>query len=198
VNPLAQALTVALLLIVGFSAGLWSKGESVLQGITNLWIVSDPVAHGDAAIVLGGGLKYRPFNAANLYKQNFVSRVLVSRTRNPKHTELNRLALVKLGVPDTAIEEFGTENSTTEKEASALKRWTEQNVASVLVIPSSMFAARRVRWIFRRKFRGTGIRVVVPSFEEDLPRAGWWRTRAGLIAFSTELFKYIYYRVAYH
>jgi hypothetical protein len=30
-----------------------------------------------------------------------------------------------------------------------------------------------------------------PSFEEDFTRAGWWKTKAGLIAFQTEVLKYI-------
>jgi hypothetical protein len=192
----AQTFTIVLLLI-GLGVGLWLEREALLQGITDLWIVSDPITRGDVVVVLGGGLKYRPFIAADLYKRDLVSRVLVSRTRNPRHNELNRQALLKLGVPDAAIEVFGMENSNTEKEASAVKVWTEQNVASIIIIPSEIFAAHRVRWIFRRKFRGTGIRIEVPSHEEEFTRAGWWRTRAGLIAFGTEILKYIYYRFEY-
>jgi hypothetical protein len=41
------------------------------------------------------------------------------------------------------------------------------------------------------------VRVEVPSFEEDFTRAGWWKTNAGLIAFQTEVAKYIYYRFKY-
>jgi hypothetical protein len=196
VTASGQTLTIALLLI-SLSAGLWLERGTLLQGLADLWIVSDPVTRGDAVVVLGGGLKYRPFIAADLYKKSLVSKVLVSRTRNPTHTELNRTALLKLGVPDAAIEVFGMENSNTEKEARALKDWTEQNVASVLIIPSDIFAARRVRWIFHRQFRRTGIRIEVPSFEEDFTRAGWWKTRAGVIAFQTEILKYIYYRFEY-
>jgi hypothetical protein len=113
------------------------------------------------------------------------------------HTELNRKALLSLGVPDAAIEMFGTQNRSTEDEALALKDWAEQNAASVLIVPSEIFAARRVRWIFCRQFRGTVVRIEIPSFEEDFTRAGWWKTQAGLIAFQTEVLKYIYYRFKY-
>jgi uncharacterized SAM-binding protein YcdF (DUF218 family) len=196
VTASVRTLTIALLLI-GLGAGLWLERETLFQGIAELWIVSDPVTRADAVVVLGGGLKYRPIIAADLYKRGLVSRVLVSRTRKPEHAELNRQALVQLGVPETAIEVFGMENSNTEKEARALKLWTGQNVASVIIVPSGIFAARRVRWIFRRVFRGTNIRIEVPSFEEGFTREGWWRTRAGLIAFRTEILKYIYYRFEY-
>jgi hypothetical protein len=89
---------------------------------------------------------------------------------------------------------FGAENRNTEDEARALKDWAEQNAASVLIVPSEIFAARRVRWIFNREFHVTAVRIEVPSFEEDFARAAWWKTNAGLIAFQTEMLKYIYYR----
>ena len=163
--------------------------DTLLRGLADLWIVSDPVTRGDAVVVLGGGLKYRPPIAADLYKKGLVSKVLVSQLREP-----NRTALLKLGVPDAAIEMFGTENRNTEDEVLALKDWAEHNAASVLIVPSEIFAARRVRSIFHHQFQGTGVRVEVPSFEEDFTRAGWWKTKAGLIAFQTEVLKYIYYR----
>ena len=201
-RALRYALTIALLL-VGLGAGAWLKREALLRGLTDLWIVSDPVTRGDAVVVLGGGLEYRPFVAADLYKEGLVSKVLVSRVSEGHvgallgHTELNRKALLKLGVPDAAIEMFGTENRNTEDEALALKDWAEQNAASVLIVPSEIFSARRVRWIFHREFHGTAVRIEVPSFEEDFTRAEWWKTNAGLIAFQTEVLKYIYYRVKY-
>ena len=43
----------------------------------------------------------------------------------------------------------------------------------------------------------TGVRVEVPSFGEDFTRAGWLKTNAALIAFQTEVAKYIYYRFKY-
>src|SRR5205807_1432614 len=98
------------LLLVGFGAGIWLERDALFRGLTDLWIVSDPVARGDAAVVLGGGLEYRPSAAADLYRRGLVNKVLVSRVPEerlgalPWHTELNREALLKLGVPDAAIE----------------------------------------------------------------------------------------------
>ena len=63
----------------------------------------------------------------------------------------------------------------------ALKNWAEQ----------------RVRSIFHHEFQETGVRVEVPSFGEDFTRAGWLKTNAALIAFQTEVAKYIYYRFKY-
>jgi DUF218 domain len=194
------SLSIIALLLGGFGAGAWLGREDLLRDLTDLWVVSDPVTRGDAVVVLGGGLEYRPFIAADMYKKGLVSKVLVSQVPEghvaalPGHTELNRKALLNLGVPDAAIQIFGTENRNTEDEVLALKDWAEQNAASVLIVPTEIFAARRVRWIFHRQFRGTSVRIEIPSFEEDFTRAGWRKTKAGLIAFQTEVLKYIYYR----
>ncbi len=187
----ARILTIGFLL-VGVSAGAWIQKENLLRDLADLWIVSEPLTHADAVVVLGGGLKYRPPIAADLYKKGLVSKVLVSQL-----PESNRTALLKLGVPDAAIAMFGTENRNTADEARALKNWVEQNPVSVLIIPSEIFAARRVRWIFHREFQRTAVRIEVPSFEEDIKRAEWWKTSWGLITFRNEVLKYIYYRLRY-
>ena len=191
VTTLARILKVALL-VIGLGASVWLAREPLLGALADLWIVSDPVTRADAVVVLGGGLTYRPPIAARLYKQGLVRRVLVSDLR-----ESNRAALLKLGVPDAAIEMFGTENRNTADEARALKDWAEHNVGLAFIIPSEIFAARRVRWIFHRELRGMAVRIEVPSFEEDIRRAEWWKTGWGLITFRNEVLKYIYYRSKY-
>src|SRR5262245_44785860 len=62
VRSFRYPLTIALL-IVGFGAGAWLEREALLRGLTDFWIVSDPITRGDAVVVLGGGLEYRPFVA---------------------------------------------------------------------------------------------------------------------------------------
>jgi hypothetical protein len=162
-----------------------SDGD-LLQGLADLWIISDPITRADAVVVLGGDLKYRPPIAAELYKKG------VSQMREP-----NERILMKLGVPAVAIERFGADNRSTEDEARAIKHWAEHNPGSILIIPAEIFAARRVCWIFRRELHATGVRVEVPSFEEDIKRAGWWKTSAGRMTFRDEVLKYIYYRLKY-
>jgi uncharacterized SAM-binding protein YcdF (DUF218 family) len=195
------------LLLTGLGVGAWLEREAILQGSADLWIVSDPVTPGDAVVVLGGGLDLRPFVAADLYRKGLAGRILVSQVvegrsvsigKLPGHTELNRAVLLNLGVPDSAIESFGTANRNTMEEALVLRDWAERNGASVLIIPTEIFAARRVSWIFRREFSGKNVRIEVQSVEpEDYTRAGWWKSEQGLITFQNELLKYIYYRMKY-
>jgi len=188
-------------------AGGWLLREPVLVGAADLWIISDPVSRADAIVVLWGGLATRPFEAAELWRRGLADKILISQAPEeravsigamPSPTEFNREILLKLGVPAGAIETFGTTNKNTRDEAVALREWSERNAASMFIIPTEIFPARRVRWIFRREFSGTTVSIEVPSIEPpDYTRRDWWKTEHGLVAFQNEVLKYIYYRLKY-
>jgi len=161
------------------------------------------------ASVGGGGWleRVRPRIAADLYHKGLARRILVSQTVDALKAplsgisidaELNRAALLKLGVPAGAIENFGVANANTRDEAVALRKWAVRNGATRVIVPSEIFSARRVRWIFHRELSGTNVTVEVPSFEPPGYTAGdWWRTESGMIAFQNEVVKYIFYRLNY-
>jgi uncharacterized SAM-binding protein YcdF (DUF218 family) len=188
-------------------AGGWLLREPALRGAADLWIVSDPISRADAIVVLGGGLETRPFVAAQMWRRGLADKILISQSPEepaasigvmPSHSELNRQILLKLDVPAGAIETFGTANKNTRDEAVALREWTKRNAASAFIIPSEIFSARRVRWIFRHQFFGTAVSIEVPSIEPpSYTRRDWWKTEQGLIAFQNEVLKYVYYRLKY-
>src|SRR5262249_37047205 len=196
---------IGMLVLATVVAGGWLLREPLFLGGTDLWIVSDPVSRGGAIVVLWGGLATRPFVAAELWRRRLANKILISQAPEergvstgamPSHTELNREILLKLGIPAGVIETFGTANKNTREEAVALREWAEWNAASVFIIPTEIFPARRVRWIFRREFSGTTVRIEVPSIEPpDYTRRDWWKTEHGLVAFQNEVLKYIYYRL---
>jgi DUF218 domain. len=195
------------LLLAAFGAAVWFARVPLLRGAADLWIVSDPVTPADAVVILGGGLEVRPFAAADIYRKGLVAKVLVSQVAEDRtveigavvgHTETNQRVVLRLGVPASAIEIFGTANKTTDDEALALREWAERHEALTLVIPTEIFLARRVRFIFDREFAGTGIKVEVPSFDTPrYTRKDWWKSDYGIIAFQNEILKYIYYRIKY-
>ncbi len=116
----------------------------------------------------------------------------------PGHTDANRQVLLRLGVPETAIETFGTANKNTKDEAGALRIWVEHHHPSALIVPLEIFTARRVRWMFDREFSGQPIRIEVPAFDPpNYARTNWWHNEYGIIAFQNEILKYIYYRLKY-
>jgi uncharacterized SAM-binding protein YcdF (DUF218 family) len=193
--------------LASVAAGSWLIREPLLRGAADLWIVSDPVGRATAIVVLGGGLETRPFVAAELWQRGLADKILISQAPEeravsigamPSHSELNREVLLKLGVPAGTIETFGAANKNTRDEAVALRKWAEQDAASAFIIPTEIFAARRVRWIFRREFSGTAVRIEVPSVEPPgYTRWNWWKTEQGLLTFQNEVLKYLYYRLKY-
>jgi uncharacterized SAM-binding protein YcdF (DUF218 family) len=186
-------IAIVILAVAGLVG--WLGRESLLREAANLWIVSDPLTHADAIVVLGGNSHTRPPVAADLYRRGLANRVLVSY---PSDWQLNRAALLKLGVPASAIEVFGKANTNTREEAVALREWAERNAASVFVIPSEPFMARRVQWIFRREFSGRPVTIEVHPFNPPgYSREGWWKTKQGSSAFQNEILKYLYYRSKY-
>jgi uncharacterized SAM-binding protein YcdF (DUF218 family) len=201
-----QALALFVLLLAA-GAAVWYGREALLRGAAQLWIVSDTIGDADAVVVLGGGMPTRPFAAAEYYRRGMVKKVLVSDARRdktemlgalPSHTALNRAVLLKLGVPEGAIETFGDELSNTYEEAVALREWAVKSHAGTIIVPTEIFPSRRIRWVLERELAGTVTKVEVPAWDEaEYTRSEWWRDERGVIAFQNEIIKYIYYRLKY-
>jgi uncharacterized SAM-binding protein YcdF (DUF218 family) len=196
--------TLALVVVLG--AGAWLGRDTLLRSAADLWIVSDPLAPADAVAVFGGGLEDRPFAAAAYYREGLVKKILLSNIRpSPaellgvlqSHTDANRKVLVRLGVPEQAIESFGSNVSNTYEEALALREWAVRSGARSIIVPTEIFSARRVRWMLHRVFAGAAA-IRVPALAPlDYRSDNWWKSEGGLIGFQNEVLKYLYYRIKY-
>src|SRR5262245_46417288 len=49
----------------------------LLTALANAWIINDAPEKSDAIVVLGGGIDYRPYAAAQLYKRGYAPKVLI-------------------------------------------------------------------------------------------------------------------------
>jgi uncharacterized SAM-binding protein YcdF (DUF218 family) len=195
-----NAVIVPIAVLVAFAA---LELPAILNGVGHRWAVSDRLRHADAAVVLGGGFEARPAAAARLYKDGDVAQILVS-SAGADHIgtadlgNIDRQALIKLGVPASAISEFGDHPSNTYEEARALVEWAAQNRVQRIIVPTEIFTSRRVRWILRRELGKVGvdarIETLVPEFYNF---DDWWERKSGLSDFASELIKYLYYRVWY-
>ena len=198
---------LALVLIVLAVTIAWIARAAILRGVAELWVVSDPLDHADAIVVLGGRIDVRPFAAADLYRRGFAPRVLISNLVRdllatmqlwPGQTELTRRLLLKLGVPAEAIVEFGDGVSSTYEEARAILDWTKSSGARAVIIPTDPFPTRRVRWTFQHEAASTGVRVIVHPIQlRAYSVDDWWHDERGLIDFQNEVIKFFYYRL-YH
>jgi uncharacterized SAM-binding protein YcdF (DUF218 family) len=195
------------LAIAGIGASMWFNHEVLLRYAAEQWVVSDDIHPADAIVILGGGVNSRPFAAADDYRNGLAPKILVANVRLnrvealgvlPSHSAANRAVLIKLGVPDSDIETLGIAVSTTYEEAQALREWAIRNHAASVIVPTEGFASRRVRWTLAQALAGTGTVVQIQALDNPAHyHAGWWKTDQGLIAFNSELIKYLYYRYRY-
>src|SRR5262249_48604136 len=200
-----KAIATALLAFA--CAMLFFNRDAVLRIAADAWIVSDQPRSADAVVILGGGIETRPLAAAAYYRQGLVKKVLIADAALifpntvraiPSHADLNRAVLVKLGVPNNAIEIFGKALSSTHDEALALREWALHSHARTILVPTELFHTRRVRWIMQRALDGTGTRVDVPALDQrEYAANDWWRSEQGLLDFHNEVVKYAYYRLKY-
>ena len=193
---------------VTLAAGIagWFERDLLLSGIAALWIVSDPVGPADAVAVFGGGVEARPFAAADYYRRGLARKILVANVPETpagtlgltlSDTAANRRILLRLGVPEHAIETFGSDLRSTREEVLALRSWVEQTGAGSLLVPTEIFSTRRVRWMLHSAFPDRVV-IRVPALQPDrYGRDDWWRHEAGLVSFQNEVIKYLYYRLRY-
>lgn len=204
---IARRALLCLLLLIAMGSAAWLCREILLRGAADAWIVSDQASPADAVAIFGGGVATRPFAAAEYYKQGLVKMILISslyldksQTLGglPSHTDLNRAVLLKLGVPETAIEILGTGLTNTYEEAVALREWAARNRARSIIVPTEIFSTRRLRWLLKHKLAGIGTHVDVPALDDpNCTPADWWKNEKGVIAFQNEVIKYVYYRIRY-
>lgn len=179
----------------------------LLTGVAHAWMVNNPVMKADAIVVLGGGLENRPFAAAKLYHAGVAPRILFMDVRHspveeigitPSEGELTHRVLLRLGVPETAMTMIGKSVASTYDESRAVEAWMEKTGAKSIIIPTDLFHTRRVRWIFGKELRSLQPEIhVVPIGSPRYKADDWWQHEDGIIAFETEIFKNIYYRVKY-
>src|SRR5262245_7299334 len=72
-------------------------------------------------------------------------------------------------------------------------------VLKSVIIPTELFPARRVRWIFRHEAAPAGVRIIVHAIIKP-PGYGvenWWEEESGPKDFKNEVIKFAYYRLKY-
>lgn len=129
---------VGLCILYTLVTGAYTFRASLLRGSAKAWIVSNPCTNADAIVVLGGGLEYRTFAAAELYRAGVAPKILIAQPQ-PWPTEqmglrlpesvLARYVLLSNGVPASAIEMMGTNVTSTRDEALALRGWVDDRKA---------------------------------------------------------------------
>lgn len=202
-----RRLAIAALVLAGLLALAYVFRAQLCRSAGYTWAVHEPVEKADAVVLLGGGTEWRPFEAAAMYRQGQVPLVLVPTAiltpsvkigaRVPD-TEVDMLILTKSGVPASSIQSYVSSPQSCRDEARGLHDWVAKNQVKSVVIPTDPFNTRRVKWIFERELKGTGVSVhvvTVSPLNYDLD--DWWQKEDGVLNFITEGIKMTYYLVHY-
>jgi uncharacterized SAM-binding protein YcdF (DUF218 family) len=202
-----KRIILALLLLVALAGASYCFRAPFLRGLARAWIVNEPLSRADAIVVLGGGADTRPFEAARLFHLGLAPKILVM---NPKpspavqlglvttEADLSRNILLRQGVPAEAIVVAARLVTNSFDESMVVRDWAATNGVRRVIIPTDVFHTRRVRWLYRKELRSTGITTeieAVPVHEYEVK--DWWQHEQGVIAFQNEVLKYAYYRIKY-
>ncbi len=198
-------LLVVLVAVLGGVAYLFRA--PLCRQVGHWWVVNDTIQKGDAVVVLGGGTEWRPFAAADVYREGLAPLVLLPNTgaspaeqigaKLPDIT-IEQSILNKLGVPSDHIATYAERVQSCYEEAVALRDWAMAHQVKTVIIPTDTFNSRRVKWIFEKQLKDSGITVLVravnpPSYNLE----NWWQQEDGVVSFIMEIIKFTYYRCNY-
>jgi uncharacterized SAM-binding protein YcdF (DUF218 family) len=170
----------------------------------------DPLQKSDAIFVLAGTRLERPFEAADLYKEGYAPLIVLSPGRPeageavlrergirfPSEVELERDALIQMGIPAAAIPTTNGYVDNTAQEANLLRSMVTAHHWRRVIIVTSKYHTRRAAFAFKRGLEGTGAEVVMRATRYDTADpARWWRSRADFRFASTEWQKLVAYRL---
>ena len=176
-------------------------------------IVTAPLDHSDAIVVLSGSATYaeRAHKAAVLYHAGVSRKIILtndnrqggwSKTeeRNPYFYERARAELLRAGVAPGDIVVLPKPVYSTHDEAVLLREQSETLPLRSMIVVTSAYHSRRVRWMLDRTFSGTqtkiGLDPVLPGQQTPKP-ATWWLHLQGWEDVPLEYVKIIYYWCRY-
>jgi uncharacterized SAM-binding protein YcdF (DUF218 family) len=148
-----------------------------------------PPQKADAALVLAGdGWGYRILTAAQLARDGFVPKVLVSGPDGAYGNHECDLAIpfaVKHGYPESYFVHVEHSARSTAAEAEAVLPVIRRMGIQRLIIVTSNFHTRRAGAIFRRLAPDLTI-LMVAAPDKNFTSGGWWHGREGQKIFLTE------------
>jgi uncharacterized SAM-binding protein YcdF (DUF218 family) len=198
-----RRVAIVVLAVLAVMLLVWAIHGPVLRGLASTLTIEDPLTEADAIVVVGGGAPFRELvagldgyslrqvAAADLYRQGWAPRVVLSRPTNPAGVEAlvalgvrsldlqaeSRAAVLRYGVPATAVVTLEDPVSITEEELGVLQREARARKWRRLILVTSPEHTRRVKTIWYRRGNGDMEVIVRPSPYSSGPADGWWRDR---------------------
>ncbi len=176
---------ILLLFFVIFCAVLYLVRRPILRFAAEAWIVEDPLEKADALIVLGDDNFYadRATRGAQLFREGKSPVIVASGRRlrpNAGIVELMEHDLVERGVPRDKIVPLADDADSTLEEARALARLVKERKWHNVIVVTSNYHTRRVRYIFRRVFPQGMVVHIASARDGDFDPEHWWEKRKSI------------------
>src|SRR5438876_6341261 len=155
-------------------------------------VVVDPLVKSDAILVLDGTSPHRELEATMLFRAGWAPRIIVSHARGdlaeearrefdlpPEHDGVLRV-LRHAGVPQTAIVQLDRIVDNTLQELEAAFDYARGQGFRRIIIVSSPYHTRRVRFIWRTRFERELPAVIRATRYELVEPTRWWRSRRSI------------------
>jgi uncharacterized SAM-binding protein YcdF (DUF218 family) len=200
---LALGLSAVLLLVAG---------GFTFTDIGRFLAREDPLQKADAIFVFSGTLVERPFEAAELFREGYAPRVVVTRAtidqatfqlgkrgiRVPTEYDLNREVLLKVGVPAEVLVTPSFIHDNTGEEARTLRELALAHQWRRVILVSSKYHLRRLTLASRRALRGTNVEVIARGsrYDESVPDR-WWTSRRDIRWVVSEVPKLVAYALGF-
>jgi uncharacterized SAM-binding protein YcdF (DUF218 family) len=161
----------------------------ILGALGAYLVQAGPPQKADAALVLAGdGWGYRMLTAAQLARDGFVPKVLVSGPDGAYGLHECDMAIpfaVKHGYPESYFVHIEHSARSTAAEAQAVLPVIRRMGIQRLIVVTSNFHTRRAGAIFRRLAPDLTI-LMVAAPDKSFTAGGWWHNREGQKTFLTE------------
>ena len=174
---------VALLLVLLLLHPLWltALGQFLVQA-------QDPFPAEMVAVLAGDGFGHRIRTAAELVRQGYAPKVLVSGPEGHYGSHECDLAIayaVKLGYPAEWFLPLPHNGDSTREEAQNIVAELARQRVHKLMVVTSNYHTRRAGSVYRALAPKTELRVVAAP-DPDFSPAGWWHSRRGRKIFLLE------------
>jgi uncharacterized SAM-binding protein YcdF (DUF218 family) len=176
---------LALTLVVLAASAMLGAGHMVAR--------EDPLQKADAIYVLGGSWIQRWLEAADLYREGYAPRVVISRgtvsegerelarrgVRLPGEGDMGRTAMITyLKVPAGDVEVLRTDVDNTAQEATAIAPIVAERHWRRIIVITDRASTRRAGFAMRRVL-GPDVDIIMRAPRIDsFPPSGWWKQRA--------------------
>ncbi|MED3561005.1 YdcF family protein [Bacillus xiapuensis] len=161
------------------------------------FLVYDDVIHkSDAIIVLSGDRGERVERAAELYQKGYAKYFVISGGivyHDVTMAQLMKEHAIQLGIPEKAIIMEDRADSTYENAYFTKKVIKSYPIHSAIVI-SSNYHMKRVKMIFDREFKDTGLKLFYTGAKDQyFSKTRWWSNNKSIMITITEYIKMVGY-----